>query len=161
MKTIFLKHLFLLITISVIFSCSSSKSTTQTKKDSGPEIVDTGYEQKLAKDTNQANFRVNPNENGPSNISLGDMIRKLPGVSVSGRGTYLKVKVSGSESFMANTDPLYVVNGTSVGTDYAQVANTINPNDVSSISVLKGADATIYGTRGANGVILIRTKKIR
>lgn len=144
-----------------IFSCSSSKSTSSAKQDSDPEIVDTGYEQKLAKDTNQSSFSVNPNEDAPSNISLGDMLRKLPGVQVSGRGTYLKVKVSGSESFMANTDPLYVVNGTPIGTNYAQVANTLNPNDISSISVLKGADAAIYGTRGANGVILIRTKKTR
>ena len=146
---------------SLILSCSTTKSPTQVKKEKGPEVVDTGYEQKLAKDSNQSNFMVNPNEDAPSNISLGDMIRRLPGVQVSGRGTYLKIKVSGAESFMANTDPLFVVNGTAVGTNYAQVANTVNPNDISSISVLKGADATIYGARGANGVILIRTKKTR
>jgi len=159
MKTRFYNLLILLVSISIISSCSSTNNTTGNDKASGPQVVDTGYGVAFAKDVNQSNTMVNPNENGPSNVTLGDMIRRLPGVQVSGRGNNLRVKVSGAESFMSGTDPLYVVNGTAIGTNYAQVVNTLNPNDVTSISVLKGADATIYGTRGANGVILIRTKR--
>lgn len=159
MKTRFYHLIVLLVSISIISSCSSTNNTKGTDKASGPQVVDTGYGVAFAKDVNQSNAMVNPNENGPSNVSLGDMIRRLPGVQVSGRGNNLRVKISGSESFMSSTDPLYVVNGTAIGTNYAQVVNTLNPNDVTSISVLKGADATIYGTRGANGVILIRTKR--
>jgi TonB-dependent SusC/RagA subfamily outer membrane receptor len=59
---------------------------------------------------------------------------------------------------MADNRPLFVVNGMSVGNDFSVVYSMINPNDVSSLSVLKGSDATLYGTRGANGVILIRTE---
>ncbi len=125
------------------------------------QVVDTGYQEVLAKDVNQSNFMVNPNEDGPSNVSLGDMIRRLPGVQVSGQGNNLRIKVSGSESFNSNTAPLFVLNGTAYGNSYVQIASVVNPNDVKSISVLKGSDATIYGTRGANGVILIRTNKTR
>jgi TonB-dependent SusC/RagA subfamily outer membrane receptor len=84
------------------------------------------------------------------------MIRRLPGVQVRGNGRNATFKVSGVESFMASTDPLFVLNGTPMP-NYAQVFSVVNPNDVSSITVLKGSDATIYGSRGANGVIVIRT----
>ena len=160
MKTIFLKHLFLLVAVFYIFGCSGSKTSTNAQQD-GPKVVDTGYGEALAKDVNQSNVMVNPNENEPANVSLGDMIRRLPGVQVMGRGNNLSIKVSGAESFMSGTDPLFVVNGTAIGTNYATVASTLHPNDVKSISVLKGPDAAIYGTRGANGVILIRTNKSR
>ena len=145
-----------MIGATILSQCSSSKSTSASKDH---EIVDEGYQQVLAKDSNQGNHGYNPNEERKSNLSLGDMIRRLPGVQVSGNNTNLRVKVQGTESFMSGTDPLFVVNGTPIGSDYSQLASIVNPNDVVSLNVLKGSDATIYGTRGANGVILIRTKK--
>ena len=149
--------LALLIFGGTIFSqCSSSKNTT-TSNDQ--EVIDEGYQQVLAKDSNQGNYGLNPNEERKSNVTLGDMIRRLPGVQVYGNGNNIRVKVSGSESFMASTDPLFVVNGNPVGSDYSQLVAVVNPNDVVSLNVLKGSDASIYGSRGANGVILIRTKK--
>ncbi len=73
---------------------------------------------------------------------------KAPGGSIS-------VRVRGANSISSSNDPLYVVDGfpTSNGTD-------INPNDIESMEILKDASATaIYGARGANGVILITTKR--
>ena len=73
---------------------------------------------------------------------------KAPGGSVS-------VRIRGSNSISSNNEPLYVVDGfpTSNGAD-------INPNDIESMQILKDASATaIYGARGANGVILITTKR--
>jgi TonB-dependent SusC/RagA subfamily outer membrane receptor len=152
-------HFFLILLAFVnLSSCSSTNTSSSSKKDNQPEVVDTGYQQVLAKDVNQSSFSVKPNEDKKSNLSLGDMLRRLPGVQVSGNNMNIRVKISGAESFMSGTDPLYVLNGVAVGTNYAQVAGVINPNDITSLSVLKGADAAIYGTRGANGVILIRTK---
>ncbi len=65
-----------------------------------------------------------------------------------------------------NTDPLYVVDGMPIKdatfgkNDNPQGVNFLNPNDIESIQVLKDASATaIYGTRGANGVVIITTKK--
>jgi len=159
MRSIFFKISILYTAIFFILSCSSSQNVTTTQQGNNPQTVDDGYQEVLAKDANQSNVMVRPNEQRKSNMSLDDMIRRLPGVQVTGSGQNARIKVSGSESFMSGTDPLFVVNGVPMP-NYAQVFNTVNPNDISSLTVLKGADATIYGTRGANGVIVIRTKKI-
>ena len=153
-------RLFFISFIIVFFvGCSATKSTTGKSKKNPPQVVDDGYQKVLAKNTNQTNFEVKPNEERRANIPLDDMIRRLPGVLVTGSGQNISIKISGSESFMAGTSPLFVINGSPAGDNYAQVASVVNPNDVSSIRVLKGSEATIYGTRGANGVILINTKK--
>jgi TonB-linked SusC/RagA family outer membrane protein len=69
-----------------------------------------------------------------------------------------RVRVRGNRSITAGNDPLYVVDGI----PYAGNMNDINPGDIASMDVLKDASATaIYGSRGANGVILITTQKGR
>ena len=75
--------------------------------------------------------------------------------STSGQpGQDTQIRVRGAASIHANSDPLYVVDG--VATDNL---NSINPNDIESIEVLKDASSSaIYGSRGANGVVLVTTK---
>ena len=71
-------------------------------------------------------------------------------------GANVQVRIRGNRSFSATNEPLYVVDGI----PYAGGTNDINPADIQSIEVLKDASATaIYGSRGANGVILITTKR--
>jgi TonB-linked SusC/RagA family outer membrane protein len=84
---------------------------------------------------------------------------KVAGVDVnvnsSTPGQVAKVRVRGIGSINSNIDPLYVIDGV-IGAD----GNAINPNDIASIEVLKDASSTaIYGARGANGVIMITTKR--
>lgn len=158
MKTQFLIFKILFITGIFIGGCSINRNTSRQNVPVEPKVVDDGYQQVLSKDANQSNVMVEPNKDRKSNVSLDDMIRRLPGVQVSGNGRNARIKVSGAESFMAGTDPLFVLNGSPME-NYAQVFSVVNPNDITSITVLKGGDATIYGTRGANGVIVIRTKK--
>jgi TonB-linked SusC/RagA family outer membrane protein len=86
---------------------------------------------------------------------------KIAGVDVSvnsnAPGAAAKVRIRGIGSINSNIDPLYVIDGV-VGVD----PNTINPSDVASLEVLKDASSTaIYGSRGANGVIIISTKRGR
>lgn len=70
-------------------------------------------------------------------------------------GAAPRIRIRGIGSISAGSDPLFIVDG--VPTDNIQ---TINPNDIASINVLKDASATaIYGSRGANGVVIISTKK--
>lgn len=88
------------------------------------------------------------------NISIADMLRRVPGVLVRGDNS---IQIQGATSIYFSTEPLFVVDGTPVGAGYSTVAG-LNPMDVDRISVLKGSDASIYGSRGANGVILIKTK---
>ena len=84
---------------------------------------------------------------------------KVAGVNVdvnsSAPGSGAKVRIRGIGSINSNVDPLYVVDGV-IGVD----ANSLNPNDIASVEVLKDASSTaIYGARGANGVIMITTKR--
>src|SRR5690606_6487066 len=85
---------------------------------------------------------------------------RLPGVEFSQTssqpGATMQIRVRGTRSLTASNDPLIVLDGIPfVGT----IAD-INPNDIKSIDILKDASATaIYGSRGANGVILVTTHK--
>jgi TonB-dependent SusC/RagA subfamily outer membrane receptor len=79
--------------------------------------------------------------------SIYDMIRgRFPGVDVTGNS----IKIMGSSSLNINTEPLLVVDGVIVNS-----IDDISPQTVKSIEVLKGPAASVYGTRGANGVIVI------
>jgi len=85
---------------------------------------------------------------------------KFPGVIVSSDNGAFRVRIRGVNSFNTNknvstTEPLYVVDGVSMD----DISN-LNPNNISKISVLKdAAETSIYGTRGANGVIVITMQK--
>lgn len=86
---------------------------------------------------------------------------KVAGVDVnvnsSAPGSPAKVRIRGTGSINSASDPVYVVDGV-VGVD----PNSINPNDIASIEVLKDASSTaIYGVRGANGIIMVTTKRGR
>ena len=95
---------------------------------------------------------------------------KLAGVSISSQsgqpGSASTIRIRGTSSINAGNEPLYVVDGIAVMTgDQSTFTNTnnaiamINPSDIESITVLKdAAAASVYGSRAANGVILITTK---
>lgn len=95
---------------------------------------------------------------------------KMAGVQISGggvTGTSQKVVIRGISSVSSN-NPLYIVDGVPINNDrlgdnsvdFGSGAGDINPEDIESVTVLKGASATaLYGSRAANGVIMITTKK--
>ncbi len=112
-------------------------------------------------------------ENKPF-ASVDQMLQgKVPGLlstSPTGQpGGIQQVRIRGIGSITAGAAPLYVVDGVPINTgDFSRLNATsnalagINPNDIESISVLKdAASASIYGSRAANGVVLINTKKGR
>lgn len=68
--------------------------------------------------------------------------------------------IRGPSSFYSSNEPLYVVDGTPFQPGPGGALNGINPHDIASIKVLKDpADTAVWGMRGANGVIVITTKK--
>jgi TonB-linked SusC/RagA family outer membrane protein len=96
-------------------------------------------------------------------VNLGQALQnKIAGVQVVSMGGGVPgqnpmIRIRGTNSITAGNDPLYVLDGV-VGV--ANPLATLNPNDIQSIDVLKDASATaIYGARGANGVILITSKR--
>ncbi|MEO8823914.1 MAG: TonB-dependent receptor [Ginsengibacter sp.] len=98
-------------------------------------------------------------ENRPI-IDAGEALQgKAAGVQVTSNSgkpaAGLSIRIRGSSSISAGNDPLYIVDGIPT-TDISE----FNPNDIASISILKdAASAAIYGTRAANGVVVITTKK--
>lgn len=69
-------------------------------------------------------------------------------------GAGMKIRIRGGNSITGNSDPLYVIDGI-IGGDI----RTLNPNDIASMDILKDASSTaIYGSRGANGVVMVTTK---
>lgn len=101
--------------------------------------------------------------------SLNQMMAgRMPGVQVnnnSGRpGGRTNVRIRGFSSINSSNNPLYVVDGVMLPqgnlSQYSSAIDYLNPNDIVSVEVLKDASSTaIYGARGANGVILVTTKK--
>lgn len=148
MKPITFSHIgiagLILLTGLFLAGCSASKNTASVNR-APAELNSSGY--------------VKTNVNNPSNLELADHLRKVSGLTVTGKGPNVSIRVRGVKSIHAGTEPLFVLDGTPVGTSYGMIADAINPNDIKSIRVLKGPDATIYGTRGANGVILIRMNR--
>ena len=106
-----------------------------------------------------ADIRQSPNE--PIEQQL---MKRTPGV-VIGRTSSgdLTIRIrGGSSSVQGNNAPLYIVDGVPFSPSVEGGLSGINPNDIASIRVLKdAADITMYGIRGANGVIVIKTKKAR
>ncbi len=101
---------------------------------------------------------------------LQGRIAGLQSVSPSGQpGSAQQIRIRGIGSINASSEPLYVIDGVPVNsgdasglTNSSNLLASINANDIESISVLKdAASASIYGSRAANGVILITTKKGR
>ena len=128
-----------------------SPETTGSVSNIPDELVDVGYGSVKKSENTYSTSTIRNEESNPKYKTIYDMIRgQVPGVTVNGT----TITVRGVGSYMGSTEPLIVVDGISV-----QSVEAINPNDVKSISVLKGAATAIYGTRGSNGVLLITTKR--
>ncbi|MCH7403038.1 SusC/RagA family TonB-linked outer membrane protein [Belliella kenyensis] len=123
------------------------------------EVVVIGYQTVKKKDLTGATAVVGRDkQNKVTAASLGESLQGLaPGVSVrngGGPGQNAQVEIRGVASFI-NSSPLYVIDGM-----IADANPTINTNDIETIQILKDASAAaIYGSRAANGVIIITTKQ--
>ncbi len=127
------------------------------------EVVVIGYGTATKKDlTGSVNLVDEKSFNkAPTSDPSGLIQGKIAGVEVTSQGgapgENQSIRIRGNGSLTLTNEPLLVVDG--VPSDMS-LLNTINPNDVASITVLKDASSTaIYGSRAANGVLLVTTKK--
>ena len=100
-------------------------------------------------------------ENRPNASVVQTLSGQVAGLDISTAsgqpGANSTVRIRGVNSINGNTEPLFIIDGTPVNEDNFR---SLNPQDIESISVLKDAGATaIYGNRGANGVVVIKTKQ--
>ena len=132
-----MKKLVILLLLGVFsFSCGSSKSSTAAPVEDIGAVLD---------------------EKNKAVLPLVNQIQKLPGVTLRG-GVPVFIKNTSSTSGQPPY-PLYVVDGMIIGNSFRSVENIVQPVDVANIRALTGSNASIYGARGANGVIEITTKK--
>ena len=136
--------------------------TLQEDSEALDEVVVVGYGVMKKKDLTGAVSQLSSSSMKDLKVShpTEAMAGKLAGVQVQqvgGQpGQAATIRVRGSGSITASSAPLYVVDGYPLG---EQNLNAINPNDIESIEVLKDASAAaIYGSRAANGVVLVTTK---
>jgi TonB-dependent SusC/RagA subfamily outer membrane receptor len=122
------------------------------KVDPGEEAIDIGYGTIKKKNATTSVSKIDgTNPKYASYRNIYDMLRgEVPGVQVNGTS----IRIQGASSLMLSTEPLFVVDGVTVSS-----IDGILPLMVKSIEVLKGSSASIYGSRGANGVILINLIK--
>ena len=138
------------------------------------EVVVVGYGQSQKRNVSGSISRITAREieNQPVQSFESALQGKAPGVVIensSGKvGQGIKVRIRGTSSLSASSQPLYVVDGIPLTTTSQSDINNeptnplidLNPNDIESIEVLKDASASaIYGARATNGVVLITTKK--
>lgn len=122
-----------------------------TETENADEQVNVGYGSVRRKDLVSPVTSVDGEKNQFVYKDIYEMLRGKPGVQVN--GTSVKIQ-GGANTLMSGTDPLFVVDGVTVSS-----IDFVMPESVKSIEILKGTSASIYGSRGANGVILITLKK--
>ena len=128
------------------------------------EVVVVGYQEVKKKDLTGSVAKANMDDllNTPVGSFDQTLGGRVAGVNVtSSEGTpggTMNIVIRGNNSLTQDNSPLYVIDGFPV--EDAALASTINPADIESLDILKDASATaIYGARGANGVVIITTKK--
>ena len=128
------------------------------------EVVVVGYQEVKKKDLTGSVAKADMKEllNTPVGSFDQTLGGRIAGVNVSSSegtpGGTMNIVIRGNNSLTQDNSPLYVIDGFPV--EDAAMASTINPSDIESLDILKDASATaIYGARGANGVVIITTKK--
>lgn len=133
----------------LVWGCGVARSSSDNSF--SQQELNVGYGTQTRDQITSSVSRVDLPEHAHTYATIYDMIAgRCPGVTVQGTSVIIR----GTNSALGSTEPLYLLNGTPI-----ENIGSINPNDVKSIDVLKDASATsIYGMRGANGVIVITTK---
>ena len=157
------------LTVGALFFIGGQAVMAQKKKDSLgekkiDEVVVLGYNKSSTKPKDvSANTTITADvlDSRPNSSFLNSIQGSAPGVTISSNSgspgsAKIDVIIRGISSINASTEPLVVIDG--VPTNANQFRN-LNPEDIESVSILRDAAATsIYGNRGANGVLVVNTK---
>ena len=120
------------------------------------KMINTGYGQIKRSESTISTGSVDPKLlEREQTLDLASFLRTVPGVNVVERDGDINILIRGNRSLMASDSPLIMLNGS----QYNGPLKNLNPMDIKAIDVLKdGAATAAYGSRGANGVVLITTK---
>ena len=145
------KYCYLLAILLIAGSCSAMRNSyVSDGYDPGEEEVNIGYQKIKKKDSTAATAKLNV-ERGSGYSNIYEYLQgRVAGVEVVGTS----IRIRGDHSINSSNEPLIIVDGMEVGD-----ISDLSPEEVETIDVLKNAATTaLYGSRGANGVILITTR---
>ena len=151
----------MLLLALVAFGCGQSGQTKSA--DSGEDDVSVGYGTQ-SRDNLTGSISSVDAEEERERRPIERVEQMLSGVSgvrvIEMPGGGLRVQIRGASSVYGSTEPLYVVDGMPLQVEAGHGLSWLNPADIDTIDVLKDASATaIYGSRGAHGVVIIKTKR--
>lgn len=155
------KWLYLTFFLLPVLAMAQEKETKKEKETNIDEVVLVGYTRVSKKDVTNAVSSVKGEaiKDMPSNNAAEAIQGRMAGVQVSlsegSPGADVDIVVRGGNSITGSNAPLYIVDGVQMD----NALTILSPKEIQSIEVLKDASSTsIYGARGANGVVLITTK---
>lgn len=152
-------HLLLIVglSVTVVAGCASSRDADRAASEPS-ETIDTGYGTHNT-DLGSASTVDADDVSQETAESVADLLRgRVAGVDVREVAGGIAIRIRGAHSFTGSSEPLYVLDGMPVEAGPGGVLG-INPRDIEKITVLKGPETSLYGARGGNGVIVIRTKR--
>lgn len=141
-KVVRIIHFIYLIIFFLIAACTTSKEGAAG--DDGRENAE----------------RTTIEEAYDPSFDLTEHLRGIAGVEVLGSGSDARIRVRGMSSVRGTNDPLFIINGQPMSGDYSAIYHAVNPWDIERVSVIKNAaELSMYGLRGANGVVKIKLKE--
>ncbi len=150
-----MKTLFVLLLCALMAGCGSSRQASSSSSYLDEEI-NIGYGKVKRRDNTSAVSTIDTSTLQTYTDLRSYIVGRAAGVSFDNLGRLI---IRGVNTINSNPEALVVVDGLPASS-FSDVNSWLSPNDVESISVLKDAGAAaIYGTRGANGVLLITTKR--
>ncbi len=153
--------LLLALALFLVAGCASTAASGDAEGDSR-DVVSNGFgEIERDKLTTTVSSLKKEDLNTTHATSVEELLAgRVAGVEVIQTPEGFSVRIRGVRSIFGNNEPLYVVDGMPLMPGRNGII-PVNPHDVESIDVLKGAAAAVYGWRGGNGVIVIKTKRPR
>jgi TonB-dependent starch-binding outer membrane protein SusC len=153
------------VILIVLGSCTKNVQKNTPREQSELLVIEDPYGKKSARDfTGSAGVAKNPGNHVGLDLYLGS----ISGILVTGTGPTAQISIRGFNTLGGGIDsnvaqanePLFIIGGTSFNGSFRDLYTSLNVNDIKNITVLKDASSTsIYGTRGANGVVIINLKK--
>jgi TonB-dependent SusC/RagA subfamily outer membrane receptor len=149
--------------VALLLAGCHATTNTRPASETSPDSVDVGYGTSAKGDVTGSISSSSGKATAPSNAkSMADLLEgRFPGVEVKRLASGgLSVRIRGQRTLRGSSEPLYVIDGIPRVAGTEGVLTDLDPRDIESIDVLKDAAATsVYGSRGANGVVLITTKR--
>lgn len=163
-RPVFYPHLLsFFVSLAILLSgCASTENATRSDDEESEEMVDFGYNKQEKKKVTSSVQTIDAEDfdNLPVN-NLEQLLQgRIAGVEVINTPGGFSVRIRGVSTFSGSNEPLYILDGIPFQPGPGGSISGINPRDIESITVLKDAGSTaLYGSRGANGVIVITTKR--